>query len=335
MRRNYFSFVFVGSVALAAAVNAFAQEGDFTTPDKVRIFYRIEGSGPETLVIVHGGPGNSLESIRPDLGPLAKGRRVIYYDQRGNGRSELIKDANKLGYEQHVADLEALRQHFKLEKMTLLGNSWGGLLVSLYAVAHPDRVERMILHNPAPPMRGFLTDMTDEIAARMESLYTKEKRDRYRFVAAASNWVKAKDPVAICREFGKLVLTVYTRSRTLDDSFKGDTCSGPAEAVRFQQVVNNLVWLSLGDFNLVPKLSAVKAPVLIIHGAADVIPQRGSEFWSAGYPNGRLLLIQNSGHMSHTETPDIFFPAVVTFLNGTFPPDAKKIERPGGIELVK
>jgi proline iminopeptidase len=335
MRSRYLSFVVVGSVALAAAVNAFTQDGYFTTPDKVRIYYKIEGSGPETLVMVHGGPGNSLESIRPDLGPLATGRRVIYYDQRGNGRSELIKDAKKLGYEQHVADLEGLRQHFKLEKMTLLGNSWGGLLVSLYAVAHPDRVERMVLHNPAPPMRGFLRDMTDEIAARMDSLYTKEKRDRYRFVATASNWVKASDPVAICREFGKLVLTVYTKSRTLDDRFKGDTCSGPAEAVRVQQVVNNQVWLSLGDFNLVPKLSVVKAPVLIIHGVADVIPLRGSEFWSAGYPNGRLLLIGNSGHMSHTETPDIFFPAVETFLNGTFPPDAKKIERPGGIEIVK
>ncbi|HVF46544.1 MAG TPA: alpha/beta fold hydrolase [Pyrinomonadaceae bacterium] len=112
-------------------------EGFIVTPDNVRIFYKVVGSGSETLVAVHGGPGNSRESIRADLEPLARGRRVIYYDQRGNGRSELIKDGGKLGYQHHVADLDAVRQHFKLERMTLLGNSWGRLLISLYAVAYP------------------------------------------------------------------------------------------------------------------------------------------------------------------------------------------------------
>ena len=58
-------------------------EGYIRTADGVRLFYKIVGSGPETLVAVHGGPGNSLESIRPDLEALAEGRRVIYYDQRG------------------------------------------------------------------------------------------------------------------------------------------------------------------------------------------------------------------------------------------------------------
>ncbi len=134
-------------------------EGYIVTPDKVRIFYKIVGSGPETLVMVHGGPANSLESIRPDMEPLAKGRRVIYYDQRGNGRSDLVKDADELGYEKHVADLDALRKHFKLEKMSLFGNSWGGLLISLYAIAHPERVERLVLDSSAPPMKEFMDVM--------------------------------------------------------------------------------------------------------------------------------------------------------------------------------
>ena len=69
----------------------------------------------------------------------------------------------KLGYENYVADLEASEKHFKLEKMTLIGNSWGGLLISLYAVEHPESVERMVLHNPAPPTKGFVADMQEEI----------------------------------------------------------------------------------------------------------------------------------------------------------------------------
>jgi proline iminopeptidase len=320
--------VFVLSATAAFADEA--AEGYIVTPDEVKLFYKIEGQGSETLVVVHGGPGNSLESIRADLGPLANGRRVIYYDQRGNGRSEVIKDGKKVGYKYHVADLDAVRQYFKLDKMTLLGNSWGGLLVSLYAVEHPDRVERMVLHNPAPPMMGFLMDMGNEISFRMSNIYKPEQRKRYEFVQDGNNWLKAKDPVAMCREFMQLVLTTYTYSRKLDGlGFKGDVCSGPPEAVRYQQIVNNHVWRSLGEFNLVPKLSAVTAPVLVIHGAADVIPLRGSQFWTSGYPNARLLLIEKSGHLSHIETPEIFFPAVESFLKGSFPAEAKKVARPG------
>ena len=163
------SLMFITLLVLGSAI-AFAQEpseGYITTPDKVKIFYKIEGKGSETLVVVHGGPGNSLESVRPDFEPLARNRRVIYYDQRGQGRSELIKDGKKLGYKNHVADLEAVRQHFKLEKMDLIGNSWGGLLVSLYAVAHPDRIGRMILDSPAGPTFELLGQMEEEIRRLM------------------------------------------------------------------------------------------------------------------------------------------------------------------------
>lgn len=141
--------VLVALVSLSAGARADEREGHLLTPDKVRLFYKIVGSGSETLLAVHGGPGNSLESIRADLDPLAKERRVIYYDQRGQGRSELIQEGSKLRYQDHVADLDAVRAHFKLDKVTLLGHSWGGLLISLYAVSHPDRVERADVFFPA------------------------------------------------------------------------------------------------------------------------------------------------------------------------------------------
>ena len=328
--KKYIPFFCIALAGLCGAASLRAQEpseGFLLTPDKVRIFYKIVGTGPETLVAVHGGPGNSLESIRPDLEPLAKGRRVIYYDQRGQGRSELITDGEKLGYENHVADLDAVRQHFKLDKMTLLGNSWGGLLISLYAVAHPDRVERMVLHNPGAPTAGFMTDMQDEISDRMKARYKPEQLERLKFTEKSENWLKAKDPVAMCREFFLAVLTVYTYSRTMDIGFKGDVCSGTKESVRQWRSVNYRIWQSLGDFNLVPKLGVVKAPVLVIHGVADVIPLRGSQFWAWGYPNARLLLIEKAGHISHVERADVFFPAVETFLKGSFPAEAKKVIR--------
>lgn len=328
--KKYTSVLFVVLASLYANAGAWAEEpseGYIVTPDKVRIFYKIEGKGSETLVVVHGGPGNSLESVRPDFEPLTKGRRVIYYDQRGQGRSELIKDGKKLGYEQHVADLEALRQHFKLERMSLIGNSWGGLLVSLYAVAHPDRIERMILDVPAAPIRAFNDDMEDEISRRMAKIYTPEEIKRSNANRHPDMWQKAKDPIAFCRETYLTILRTYTYTQTLEGNFKGDLCAGGAESVRNQRIVNAHAWRSLGDYNLMPKLGLVKAPVLVIHGVADVIPLRSSEFWASGYPNARLLVIEKSGHVAQVEAPEIFFPAIETFLKGSFPSEAKKVEK--------
>jgi proline iminopeptidase len=325
MERTSLLVVFLLLVSVSPAF-AQPEEGYFTTPDKVKIFYKVEGKGTDTLVVVHGGPGNSLESVRPDFEPLAKNRRVIYYDQRGQGRSEFMTDGTKLGYEFHVADLEALRQHFKLEKMNVIGNSWGGLLASLYAVAHPDRIQRMILDSAASPVRGFLDDMEDEISRRAEKLYTPEQMKRFRPMMRPEVWISAKDLLTHCREGYTAILRTYTYGQTLDGlSFKGDVCALPMETLRTQRTVNAHIWKSLGDYNLMSQLASVKAPVLIIHGVADVIPQKSSEFWAYGYPNARLLLIQKAGHMAQVEAPGIFFPAIETFLKGEFPAEAKKV----------
>lgn len=314
---------------LAAAVSAQGPtEGHFTTPDKVKIFYKIEGKGSDTLVVVHGGPGNSLESIRADFAPLANNRRVIYYDQRGQGRSEIIKDGKRLGYEQSVADLEAVRKHFKLEKMTLMGNSWGGLLISLYAVAHPDRIERLVLDSPASPTRELLGQMEEEISRRSAKIYTPEQIKHAQQFRDPRVWLKAKDPIAICREFYYTILRTYTYSQTFGDTYKGDLCVGGPESVRQQPMVRAHIWNSLGDYDLTPQLGKVTAPVLVIHGVADVIPLKSSESWAAGYPNARLFLIQKAGHIAQIEAPDVFFPAIETFLKGEFPAEAKKIGQP-------
>jgi proline iminopeptidase len=316
------------SLCVVESVLSQESEGYIVAPDKVRIFYKIIGSGSDTLVMVHGGPGSSLESIRADLAPLAKGRRVIYYDQRGQGMSQLIKDGKKLGYEHHVADLEAVREHFKLKRMTLFGNSWGGLLASLYAVAYPDRIERMVLHDPAPPTKALELEMAAELGRRLTKLYKPEQVEWIKSAALPETWLNAKDPVAICREVYPLILAAYTYSQTFDVGFKGDLCYGPKETVRQQRTVNAHAWRSLGNFDLLPKLGAAKAPVLVIHGVADVIPQRASELWASGYRNARLLLFDKSGHMSHVEQADKFFPAVETFLKGEFPLNAKKVQPP-------
>ena len=323
-------FSFLLSVFLAHTANrCLAQqppsESYVRTADGVRLFYKIVGSGAETLIAVHGGPGNTMESILPDLEPLSKNRRVIYYDQRGNGRSDLIKDRERLSVTKHVADLEAIRKHFNLEKVTLLGNSWGGLLVGHYAIAHPDRVGRAILHSPGPPTKAFMIEMVEEIQSRMGNHYSDAQKKRFSLVANPHNWVKAADPRAMCREFYQTLLPVYVSKVESMKLFKGDLCAGSEEAVRYQQVVNMHTNNSLGDWNLLPSLGVVKAPVLVIHGEADPIPVESSEAWAEAMPNARLLLIKGAGHLPQVEQPGIFFSAAETFLKGKFPTEAKKV----------
>jgi len=328
--KKYIAFIFFLFVFLCqASTDCLAQsprEGYITTSDGVRLFYKIVGSGSETLVAVHGGPGNSLTSILPDLEPLAKNRRVIYYDQRGNGRSDLIKDREKLSISKHIEDLEAVRTHFKLNKMTLLGNSWGGLLISYYAAAHPDKVERMILHSPAEPTQALMFEAIDEIQSRLDQRYDRAQRERFRVVSNPQTWLKADDPRAVCREFFQMIFPVYVSKPESVKLLKGDVCSGSEDAVRNQQFVNQQIWRTLGSWNLLPSLGVVKAPVLVIHGAADPIPVESSEAWASAMPNARLLIINGAGHIPQIEQPEIFFKAVETFLKGSFPTDAKKVQ---------
>jgi proline iminopeptidase len=316
-----FLLCFVWWYAAGDCLGQTPREGFITAPDGVRLFYKMVGSGEEILVAVHGGPGNSLNSILPDLEPLAKNRTVVYYDQRGGGRSELIKDGEKLSISKHIEDLETVRKFFKLDRMTLLGNSWGGLLIGFYAASHPDRVERMVLHAPASPTRDFMFEMKEEVERR----YKDDQCKRYRTLFDPQPWLNARDPRAVCREFYQTLLAVYTFDAGSMKSFKGDVCFGPDEAVRTQLIVNDQILRSLGNWNLLPSLSAVKAPVLVVHGAADVIPVKSSEAWAGAMPNARLLVIEKSGHMPQFEQPGIFFKAVETFLKGDFPPGAKRI----------
>ena len=133
---------------------------------------------------------------------------MIYYDQRGQGRSELLSDGKKLGYEQHVADLEALRVHFKLERMSLIGNSWGGLLISLYAVAHPDRIERMILDARLADGRLHGRYGGRDQPPDGKDLHAQQIA-RLKTVRDPKVWLRQRHPTAICREFYYGVLRVY------------------------------------------------------------------------------------------------------------------------------
>src|SRR2546430_7570988 len=94
------------------------------------------------------------------------GRTLLYYDQRGGGRSPVPRDV-LVGWREHVADLEALRGHWELDRLTVIGYSWGGLLALLYALEHPDRIARLALVSSAPVTAALRHAFARPFAARL------------------------------------------------------------------------------------------------------------------------------------------------------------------------
>src|SRR5256712_6170770 len=114
----------------------------------VRLFTRRTGDGPP-VVVLHGGPGAHHDYLLPQYDLLARRRTLLYYDQRGGGRSPVGRDT-PVGWREHVADLEALRRHWSIDRLTLLGYSWGGLLALLYWLEHPGPGGRLAPLSPPP-----------------------------------------------------------------------------------------------------------------------------------------------------------------------------------------
>lgn len=308
---------------IAAALSAISQpadsktskpvaiEGYFIGADGVRLFYRKVGSVKDLIVLLHGGPGSNMNAVWLDLEPLAKKHTVLMYDQRGGGRSEIIKDPNRLKYTDHVRDLEALRQQFGLERMVLVGESWGAGLAALYAMEHPDRVSRLLLLGPMPPSRALITRRLEKTDERID--FSKRLAEFRRALPTAS------DPIALCRDF----FGVYRAALFLDQAAasrrRGSSCDAPPEGVRNYMVVNDATFSSLGEYDLTPKLRQLRIPALIVEGEQSIPTVDSVHAWAEAMPNARLLLIPNSGHFPQVERPNLFFPAVEHFLNGGWP----------------
>src|SRR6267143_1850997 len=141
----------------------------------VRLYTRRVGHGPP-VVVLHGGPGAHHDYLLPQYDRLAEGGRVLlYYDQRGGGRSPVPRDV-PVGWREQVADLEALRGHWELDRLTIVGYSWGGLLALLYALEHPDRIARLALVSSAPVTAAWRDEFERRFAARMAQPWIARSR---------------------------------------------------------------------------------------------------------------------------------------------------------------
>ncbi len=118
------------------------------------MYYEVVGAGTGTpLIAVNGGPGFDHTYFHTSTAwdRLGKSRRIIFYDQRGNGRSAPSKPGQSCTLADQIDDLEALRAHLGFEKIDLLGSSWGGYLGVASAARHPEHLTHLVLVDSAAP----------------------------------------------------------------------------------------------------------------------------------------------------------------------------------------
>ena len=299
-------------------------EGYFVGAGGVRLFYRTVGSGSDTVVFVHGGPGGHMAQMHRDLLPLSRNRVVLYYDQRGGGRSGLPADTTALTLADHVRDLEMLRVHFALSSLTLVAHSFGPAIAANYAITHPDRVARMLFIAPIPPNIGtFPQAYVANLNARRDSA------ERGMLAVLQEALLSGPDPVAVCREIARIALPHRVGVPAAVTRVRQDPCDAPPEALRYaERYTSPRTFASLGRWDWRAALARVTTPTLVFYGEADLIPAAMVREWAAALPNARVIAVPGAGHYLYVERPQEFFPVVDQFLAGQWPTTAVPIPTP-------
>ena len=309
----------VAVALLAAALDLAVPDTGFVAgPDGVKLYYERIGGGAKTLIV----PGRLF--LARDLAPLAGRYTIILYDMRNRGRSSRVEDGALLTIQKDVEDLEAVRRHFKVEKFVPVGYSYLGFMVVLYAMAHENRVERLVQLGPVP--RKFGTEYPASLQHR-DSVPVIDSAAAARIDSLSkTEWAKDHQ-MELCEE----------ERRAFSVRLVGD----PSHAARLMDpcAMPNEWPASLErhfefHFGAVQKLDVpreavaqVRAPVLTIHGTWDRnAPYAAGREWAMTLPNARLLTVEGAAHQVTADAPDIVIPAIETFVSGKWPANAEQVK---------
>ena len=301
-----------------------SSDKDFwTVENDIRLYHYADGTGTNVLVI-HGGPGRPMSQSLPGLKPLTGSYRFNYYDQRGCGKSTRPIDTfastnyyenmttldKTLGIGAQVADIERIRQIMGEDKLFIIGHSFGGFLASLYAAEFPEHVRALILVAPAeilvmPPEDGGLFEQVKPLLP--ESMKQEYASYLKRYLDYGSIFSKTEaDLVALNDEFAKYyALAAKAKGFTLPDD-KVETGGWMVHAM----------YMSMGQrHDYRTALKQVNAPVLIIHGANDLQPEKASRMYAEVFPKAEFRVIPNAGHFVFDDQPDEFSRVTGEFLS--------------------
>jgi proline iminopeptidase len=275
------------------------------------LYFRAIGEGLP-LVVLHGGPDFDHRYLLPELDILADSFRLIYYDQRGRGRSAAGVQAGDVSLESEMEDIEAVRRHFGFKEVAVLGHSWGGLLALEYATRHPERTSHVILIGTAPVSHA------DYLLLREEWLRRRAPagNDAMKALAATREFTSGDPETA--REYNRhhfrpTVSSPDLLDELLDRFFSGSTSEAILLARAIDDRLLNDTWLR-DDYTLIPALQELDIPTMLLYGESDFIPVECSQHIADAVKGARLITIPNCGHFSYCERPALVHQAIATFV---------------------
>lgn len=297
-----------------------AEEGFITTSDGVRLFYRKIGSAGDVVLV----PGRLF--LADDFSRLAaRDRTLIFYDMRNRGRSDAVRDTLAITIQKDVSDLDEVRRYFRAERVSLVGYSYLGLMVVMYALEHPASVARLVQIGPVP--RKFGTKYAVELTAN-DRIPVLDSASVARVRAMRESGYDATHPREYCQLEWSTTRFVLVGDPANVAKLGPGWCDMPNEHPinlrrHFQYHFTSVQRLTVPA----AAVRRVDAPVLTIHGTKDRNADYGSgREWAGTLPNARLLTIPGAAHHLWVEAPDLVFPAVDAFLRGRWPPGAERVE---------
>jgi proline-specific peptidase len=265
----------------------------------VDTYYETAGSGP-ALICVHGGPGlGDHRRYKRWLAPLAGEFTLVYYDLRGCGRS--ADPANgRYSHADFVADLDALRAHLSLEKIAVLGTSYGGFISLEYALAHQDRLTHLLLADTAASKHH------DE-AAKRNALASDLPIDRALLLDLFEGRMRDDE------EFRRAYAMIQPLYRAQPDPAADATALAQ---MAFRHLAHNYAFSrNLPAYDLRHRLHEIEVPTLVLCGRHDwITPLEESEAMAKAIPNATLMVFDHSGHSPMMEENEAFLAALRGFL---------------------
>jgi proline iminopeptidase len=317
-------------VLVLAAANAVAEpvghapgvDGRWAvTDDGIRLWYEVEGDPAGVpIVLIAGGPGSPHNGFHITHGRLAALGRLVYLDNRGRGRSHPGRGPRPYALEHDVADVEAVRRALGAERIVVFGRSYGGMVAQAYALAHPEHVRALVLSNTLDgatawreeniaSTHGFLARQFPERWERIEKLHRQ-------------GFLSSEDTLSVL--FGPLN-ELYHYDLANDSTFRyrmrevrEAEIPGHAPEVYHAMVGRDPEWTvdgTLAAVELLPRISAIDAPTLVLAGRYDrICPPSVSRRIARAIPGARLVVFERSGHRPELEEAERWFSVMSEFL---------------------
>lgn len=268
------------------------------------IYCKVIGSG-EPILVVHGGPGLAHDYLYQPFTELSKNFKLIFYDQRGCGRSSSFAKDETVTMETLVEDLESIRKEFNLANVYLAGQSWGATIALNYILKYPQNIKKLLLLEPAPGSSEFMPEIQKTILSRL-SEQEKEKLTK----------LSQMPDIKTNPETFKKFMEIRTNPYFFDSSFTKKRDFNYFDSGRVQKFFASSVMFSsyMMNYNLYPRLKEINCPTLIIHGDYDIIPTEAVERMKKEIKNCELNVILDCGHFVHLEKPEIYFRLIKEFI---------------------